>query len=216
LRGAALASVLTQVATFVALGFYATRAAGLREHVLFQRIWGPDPGAMREVFRLGWPIGLTNLAESGMFSASALIIGLIGKLPLAAHGIARVVGATMVAFLGVPELLIRGFIAPDEPQRDAILVIGAQLLAVAALFQLVDAGQVMALGVLRGIQDTRVPMVLAALSYWVMGIPASYILGITLGYGGVGVWMGVVVGLAFATVLLWWRFLQMYRALKAG
>jgi MATE family multidrug resistance protein len=261
LRGAALASVLTQLATFLALGFYATRAAGLREHALFQRIWRPDPGAMGEVFRLGWPIGLTNLAESGMFSASALIMGLIGKLPLAAHGIAlqiasatfmihiglsqavtvragralgrgdvislgrgglagvalslAVVGATMVVFLGMPELLIRGFIAPDEPQRDAILRIGAQLLAVAALFQLMDAGQVMALGVLRGIQDTRVPMLLAALSYWGMGIPASYLLGITLGYGAVGVWLGLVIGLAFATVLLWWRFLQRYRVLKA-
>jgi len=70
--------------------------------------------------------------------------------------------------------------------------------------------------VLRGIQDTRVPMVLAAVSYWVMGIPASYILGITLGYGGVGVWLGLVIGLAFATVLLWWRFLVMYRGLQRG
>ena len=104
LRGAALASVLTQVATFVALGFYATRAAGLREHVLFQRIWGPDPGAMREVFRLGWPIGLTNLAESGMFSASALIIGLIGKLPLAAHGIAlQIASATFMIHIGLSQ-----------------------------------------------------------------------------------------------------------------
>ncbi len=262
LRGAALASVLTQVATFVAMALFAARARGLREHALFQRIWRSDPGALREVFRLGWPIGLTNLAESGMFSASALIIGLIGKLPLAAHGIAlqiasatfmihiglsqavtvragralgrrdivglgrggvtgvglslAVVGITMIIFLGMPELLIRGFIAPDEPQRDAILRVGAQLLAVAALFQLVDAGQVMALGVLRGIQDTRVPMVLAAVSYWVMGIPASYVLGITLGYGGVGVWLGLVIGLAFATVLLWWRFLRMYRGLQQG
>lgn len=262
LRGAALASVVTQLLTFMAMALFASRAAGLREHALFQRIWRPDPDALRAVFRLGWPIGLTNLAESGMFSASALIIGLIGKLPLAAHGIAlqiasatfmihiglsqavtvragralgrrdvtglgrgglagvglslAVVGVTMVAFLGMPELLIRGFIAPDEPQRAAILLIGAQLLAVAALFQLVDAGQVMALGVLRGIQDTRVPMVLAAVSYWVMGIPASYILGITLGYGGVGVWLGLVIGLAFATVLLWWRFLRMYRRLQRG
>ncbi|WP_299191663.1 MATE family efflux transporter [uncultured Litoreibacter sp.] len=262
LRGAALASVLTQVLTLAALGLYATQVDGLRDHALFQRIWRPDTGALDEVFRLGWPIGLTNLAESGMFSASALIIGLIGKLPLAAHGIALqitsatfmihiglsqavtvragravgrgdmaglgrggmagvglslgIVGLTMIAFLGVPELLIKGFIAPDEPNREVILTIGASLLAVAALFQLVDAGQVMALGVLRGIQDTRVPMIMAAFSYWVMGIPASYILGITLGYGGVGVWMGLVIGLLFATVLLWWRFLRRFREMSAG
>ena len=262
LRGAALASVLTQVATLVVLCIYASRVRGLREHVLFQRMWRSDPDALGEVFRLGWPIGLTNLAESGMFSASALIIGLLGKLPLAAHGIAlqiasatfmihiglsqavtvragramgrgdvrglgrggvagvglslAVVGATMIAFLGVPELLVKGFIAPDEPERDTILAIGASLLAVAALFQLVDAGQVMALGVLRGIQDTRVPMIIAAFSYWVMGIPASYILGITLGYGGVGVWLGLVVGLLLATVLLWWRFWTLFQGLKTA
>lgn len=260
LRGAALASVLTQTATVVVLAAYVTRARGLRDHALLQRIWRPDPEALREVFRLGWPIGLTNLAESGMFSASALIIGLIGKLPLAAHGIAlqivsatfmihvglsqavtvragramgrrdslglgrgamagmalsmAVVGVTMIVFLGAPELLIKGFIAPDEPQRDAILVIGASLLLVAAVFQLVDAGQIIALGVLRGVQDTRVPMVMAGFSYWIMGVPASYVLGISLGYGVVGVWLGLVIGLLFATILLWWRVGILYRGMR--
>lgn len=262
LRGAALASVLTQVVSLLAMIFYVTRVAGLREHALFQRIWRPDVEALREVGRLGWPIGLTNLAESGMFSASALIVGLIGTVQLAAHGIAlqiasatfmvhiglsqavtvragraigrgdvpglgrgaiagaglsmAAVGLAMVAFLGAPELLLSGFIAPDEPQRGAILVIGTSLLAVAALFQLVDAGQVMALGVLRGIQDTRVPMVMAVFSYWVMGVPACYILGITLGYGVVGAWMGLVIGLLCATILLSWRVRRLYRGLSAG
>ncbi|MDA8746748.1 MATE family efflux transporter [Litoreibacter sp.] len=262
LRGAALASVITQIATLGALAIYVTKTTGLREHALFQRIWRSDPDAIRAVFRLGWPIGLTNLAESGMFAVSALIIGLIGKLPLAAHGIAlqiasatfmihiglsqavtvragravgrndvdglgrgglagvglslAIVALTMIVFLAVPELLVKGFIAPDEPNRAEILRIGAALLAVAAVFQLVDAGQVMALGVLRGIQDTRVPMIMAAFSYWVMGIPASYLLGITFGYGGVGVWAGLVIGLLFACGLLWWRFLRLFRDMKAG
>ena len=261
LRGAALASVITHGVSLLALALYATRTQGLREHALFQRLLQPDTEAMREVARLGWPIGLTNLAESGMFSASALIVGMIGTVPLAAHGIAlqiasatfmvhiglsqavtvragravgrgdvtglgrgavagcilslAAVGLAMVAFLGAPELLIKGFIAPDEPERAAILVIGTSLLAVAALFQLVDAGQVMALGVLRGIQDTRVPMLMAVFSYWAMGVPACYLLGITLGYGVVGAWAGLVIGLLFAAILLWWRVLLLYRDLKA-
>lgn len=261
LRGAALASVMTHGVSLLALALYVTRTQGLREHALFQRLWHPDTEAMREVARLGWPIGLTNLAESGMFSASALIVGMIGTVPLAAHGIAlqiasatfmvhiglsqavtvragraigrgdvtglgrgavagcilslAAVGLAMLAFLGAPELLIKGFIAPDEPERAAILVIGTALLAVAALFQLVDAGQVMALGVLRGIQDTRVPMVMAVFSYWAMGVPACYVLGITLGYGVVGAWAGLVIGLFFATILLWWRVLLLYRDMKA-
>jgi MATE family multidrug resistance protein len=70
----------------------------------------------------------------------------------------------------------------------------------------VDGAQVIALGVLRGVQDTTGPMVIAALSYWLVGIPASYMLGFQMGWGGVGVWSGLVLGLACAAVLLMTRF----------
>jgi MATE family multidrug resistance protein len=79
-------------------------------------------------------------------------------------------------------------------------------LAAAALFQLVDAGQVMALGLLRGVQDTRVPMVMATVSYWLIGVPASYVLGFTLGLGGAGIWLGLAVGLACAALMMLARF----------
>ena len=80
------------------------------------------------------------------------------------------------------------------------------LLALAALFQVVDAAQVMALGLLRGVQDTTVPMAMAVVSYWVIGVPASYYLAFVAGYDEVGLWLGLVVGLAVAAVLLMWRF----------
>ena len=83
---------------------------------------------------------------------------------------------------------------------------GAALLAVAALFQTVDALQVLALGMLRGVQDTRTPMIYAAFSYWVVGVPVSYFLGLKTGLGGVGVWLGLSLGLAVAGVLLQGRF----------
>ena len=70
----------------------------------------------------------------------------------------------------------------------------------------VDGAQVIALGLLRGVQDTRVPMILAALSYWAIGIPCSYLLGFVLGWEGVGVWLGLVVGLACAAIALNLRF----------
>ncbi|MGJ8618427.1 MAG: MATE family efflux transporter, partial [Sulfitobacter sp.] len=66
--------------------------------------------------------------------------------------------------------------------------------------------QVIALGLLRGVQDTRVPMVLAAISYWGIGVPCSYLLGFILGFGGIGVWGGLVIGLGIAAVLLNARF----------
>ena len=75
--------------------------------------------------------------------------------------------------------------APPKSSRSA-----AQLLAVAALFQMFDAMQVMALGLLRGVQDIRAPMWLASISYWLIGIPASYVLAFPLGFGGVGLCAG--------------------------
>jgi MATE family multidrug resistance protein len=71
--------------------------------------------------------------------------------------------------------------------------------------------QVIALGLLRGVQDTRVPMVLAALSYWGVGIPSSYVLAFVLGLGAQGLWLGLVLGLAFASVTLMARFWAGYR-----
>jgi oxygen-independent coproporphyrinogen-3 oxidase len=119
---------------------------------------------------------------------------------------ALVAAAIIATFLAVPAPLIRLFLDLSNPAAEAIVAYGSALLAVAALFQLADAAQVMALGLLRGVQDTRVPMVLASVSYWLIGIPASYALAFPLGLGGVGLWLGLVVGLAFAAVLLMVRF----------
>ncbi|WP_296761674.1 MATE family efflux transporter [Sediminimonas sp.] len=249
-RGAAVASAAVHSVSLVLLAVYAARAT--REHTLFQRLWRPDGEAFALVFRLGWPIGITNLAEMGLFAASSVMMGWLGAQALAAHGIAlqvasvtfmvhlglsnaatvragRALGrrdaaglrrgaevvlalsgavglATVAVFLLVPEWLMGLFLSPDDPQRDAVVSIGVGLLAAAALFQLADAAQVIALGLLRGVQDTRVPMVIAALAYWAVGIPVSYVLGFGLGWGGVGVWLGLAAGLALAGVFMLLRF----------
>jgi MATE family multidrug resistance protein len=102
--------------------------------------------------------------------------------------------------------IVSVFLDLNKPESAQIIAFGTVLLAVAALFQLADAMQVMALGLLRGIKDTRVPMWIAAISYWVIGIPASYLLAFKAGYGGVGLWLGLVVGLTVAATLLMTRF----------
>jgi MATE family multidrug resistance protein len=248
--GAAWASVAVQVVSLLMLGVYA--ALVTREHALFIRFWRPDWEFFGLVFRLGWPIGITTLAEVGLFAASSVMMGWLGTLPLAAHGIAlqisslmfmihlglgnvatvragRALGArdmaglrlgaqvvlglslitvvvTVVLFLAVPEFLMGLFLSPDEPDRPGVIAIGVVLLAAAALFQLADAAQVMALSLLRGVQDTRVPMIIATLSYWVVGMPVAYVLGFVLNWGGVGDWLGLAIGLALAGVFMMWRF----------
>ena len=69
-----------------------------------------------------------------------------------------------------------------------------------------DAAHVLALGLLRGVQDTTVPMIMATISYWIVGLPISYVLAFPLGMGGVGIWLGLVVGLTVAGILMMWRF----------
>ena len=113
---------------------------------------------------------------------------------------------TIAVFLLFPNFLVGLFVDTNDPNRAEILEIGAVLLALAALFQLVDAAQVMALGMLRGVQDTKIPMIYAAFSYWVVGIPVSYVLGFVVDWGGTGIWLGLTVGLGVAAILLQHRF----------
>ena len=248
--GAGIASLLGNVLAALAMVFLA--AVKRPDHALFRNFWRPDWDSFHAVFRLGWPIGLTSLAEVGLFSASSILMGWLGMIPLAAHGVALqitaltfmvhmglsqavtvrvglalgrgdrtsvrtismagmmlsmgMVAATITLFLSVPETLIGLFIDPNDPERPLILAVGASLLAVAALFQFVDASQAMALGMLRGVQDTHIPMVIATVSYWIIGVPTSYVLGFPLGMGGIGVWLGLCVGLACAGIFLQHRF----------
>lgn len=112
----------------------------------------------------------------------------------------------IIIFVTIPETLLSIFISPDEADRDAILVIGVTLVFMAALFMTVDGLQIIALSVLRGVLDTKIPMVIAAFSYWLVGVPSGYLFGFVFGFGGVGVWVGLVVGLTTAAILLMWRF----------
>jgi MATE family multidrug resistance protein len=153
-------------------------------------------------------VGLSNAAtvRVGRAQGARDVAGL-RDAAAAATALSLAFGAAMVVlFLTIPEVLVGLFLDPRNPDRVAIIAFGARLLAVAALFQVFDAAQVMALGLLRGVQDTRVPMWLASVSYWLVGIPASYALAFPLGFGGVGLWFGLVVGLALAGSLLMARF----------
>lgn len=250
IQGAAIASVAIQIVTLLVLALYAEFK--LPHYRLYQRIWRPDWHAMGEVFRLGLPIGLTALAESGLFSASAIMMGWIGEIELAAHGIALQVTALMfmfhvgmsqaatiraggfygrrdeaglrksaaaalviafsfgilvvVVFLSMPATLVGLFVDPAEPAREALIGIGVTLLMLSALFQFVDSAQIVALSLLRGVQDTTVPMWLASVSYWLIGLPASYVMAFVFDWQQVGIWLGLTVGLGAAAISLMWRF----------
>ena len=90
-----------------------------------------------------------------------------------------------------------------------VVAIASKLLLVAALFQISDSAQVVFLGALRGLQDVKIPTILTFVSYWVIGFPTSYFLGKETAYGSTGIWIGLLVGLASASIFLYLRFIYL-------
>ncbi len=262
IRGAALASVASSFLMLAILVVWALVRPEFRAYQLFVRFWRAEWHAFREIVRLGLPIGFTIIAEVGLFAAASLMMGWLGTLPLAAHGIALQLGsiafmvplglasaatvrigqhsgrgdlpglaraahaallvaglfalASALLFWAIPETLVGLFIDETKPDAAEILAIAVPLVAIAAAFQFVDAMQAIGAGLLRGLKDTRVPMLMAVVSYWGIGLPTAYVFGIVLGFGGPGIWWGLALGLGVAAVLLNWRFFRRGRRLAAA
>ena len=114
-------------------------------------------------------------------------------------GFALLSATTMIV---APRLLIAPFMNVDAPGNAAAVAIATSLLRVAAIFQIFDASQVALANMLRGLHDSRWPLVIALLGYWAVGAPVGLALGLATPLGGVGVWIGLASGLAVVAVLL--------------
>lgn len=254
MEGAAIATLISNIFACLITGLYVWKHSSTKQFDLFNRLWIPDWQAFNQVIRLGFPISLTILAEAGLFTAATVMVGWIGTIPLAAHGIAlqiasiafmvplglsqvatvrvgRAVGrndkiaidlagkAPILLSIGfaifsglllilIPEPLIRLFLDPNNADVNAVLSYATNLLIVAAIFQLVDGLQVVGAGALRGLRDTKIPMIMAAIAYWPVGAFVAWLLGIMLGFGGIGVWAGLAIGLTCAAIMVCYRFLK--------
>ncbi len=259
IRGAGLATVVATGAVAAFLFAYAHYPPQMRALGLFSRPWRADWPALQEIFRLGWPIGTTIVAEVGLFSATSIMMGWVGAQALAAHGIVLQLsglsfmvplglsaaatirvgwahgqrdhaaalrasraalllglctsGVAALTFLSFPQFLIGLYLDLADPQTEDVLSFARAFLMVSASFQLVDGLQALANGALRGLKDTRVPMLLALVSYWLLGMPLGYWLTFHLGVGGTGIWWGLALGLACASVSLSLRLRHQLRQL---
>ncbi|WP_374248520.1 MATE family efflux transporter [Thermomonas sp.] len=250
--GAAGIGMATSVMFWVqALGFalYLWHSRRFADLQLFAHFEWPQWPAQRELLRNGLPIGITVTMEGGLFAATALLIGRLGEVPVAAHQVALNVatlcfmlpfgiaeattvrvghafgrgdrsGIRHAAFAGLALALVtqacsalllalgHAGIAQLYSTDPAVIALGGSLLLYAALFQFPDGVQVVSAGALRGLQDTRVPMWLAVLAYWGIGMPVGAGLGLWLGWGPRGMWLGLTAGLLVAALLLARRFLR--------
>lgn len=154
---------------------------------------------------------LTYMAATGIASAGGINVGTaIGersRIDVVRSGNAAL--KITVVFMGLCACimffgkywLIRGY-----TQEINVINIAMDLVTWGAIFQLFDGIQAVSLGLLRGLQDVKVPMGITIFSYWVVGLPLSYYLGIYLPFGSVGVWMGLTASLVCSASLLSWRF----------
>lgn len=111
-----------------------------------------------------------------------------------------------ILFWLFPTQIVSLYIDVSEPANADVVNIAKTLLGVAAMFQIVDGVQISAAGALRGIKDTRIPMLIGILTYWGLGLTSGYLLGLRFGFGGVGLWWGLAIGLFVAACVLTWRF----------
>ena len=252
--GLGLASATMMWAQAIAFAVYLLRSRRFASLRLFSHFEAPRIEVLRDLLRTGLPIGVTVLMEGGLFIVTALLIGRLGGIEVAAHQIAINVASLCFLFpfglaeattVRVGHALGRG--DGDAVRRAAfagyVLMFGTQavsgvlllfgnhalaalytadatvaalaatLLWYAAAFQFPDGVQVLSAGALRGLGDTRRPMLLAAFAYWGVGMPLGAGLGLGLGWGPQGMWIGLIVGLTTAAILLSRRFLRSSRSI---
>ena len=248
--GAATAIVLWLEA--IAFALYVLWHPVYADLALTARLERPQWPAIRELLRIGVPMGVTVLMEAGLFIATTLTIGTLGASIVASHQVALNVaslffmiplGIAMATTVRVGNAAGRGdaaavrlaghagvaltlgtqaisatlmfalpvMIASLYSSDAAVIALAAELLVLAALFQFPDGIQVVANGALRGLKDTRVPMVITSFAYWGVGMPVGWWLAFPRGMGAQGMWVGLIAGLGVAAVLLLLRFRRLSR-----
>ena len=211
---------------------------------------------LARMLRIGAPIGLQLQLEFGAFCITALLMGTLGTIEMAAHQVAiNLASLTFMVPLGVGAAAAVvvgravGRAAPDDARRaaatslllgvvfmagsavvmliaprilasaytneQAVVGLAATLIPIAGVFQIFDGTQVVAAGTLRGLGDTRVPMLVCLVGFWLIGLPVSVYLGLYAGGGPIGLWWGLVAGLGAVAVLLLIRMKFRFRGTLA-
>ncbi len=249
-----LSATLTSLVQLATISIYLLMHPELRTYRLFKELRHYHAKMFTDILRVGGPIAIAYVFESGLFFLTTLLMGFFTTDALAGHNV--VMSITSVSFM-IPYALSQaatvrvGFCMgennPFAARRAGMvamsLAIGWMLLAasamrlcpeflagfyldmkssanagaisyvfsmmmIGALFQIADGVQVTAAGALRGFKDTKVPMMISALGYWVFGLVGAVLLAFPLGFGPLGLWMGLALGLGVSAILLSWRWFR--------
>ncbi|MGC6517265.1 MAG: MATE family efflux transporter [Candidatus Puniceispirillaceae bacterium] len=188
--------VMSETGMFVIAGFMigtfgtaALASAGIANQIAAMAFMVPLGLSQATASVVGRAAGEKDALQVGTAGWSAHILGLIIALP-------------MTAFLLLyPEMLANIFIKPDDINYQETLPIVVSMLFFIGLFQVFDGMQIIASAKLRGINDTKVPALIAVISYWGVGVGSAYILSFMLGFGPAVIWGGLGIGLAAASLV---------------
>ncbi|MEA2884243.1 MAG: multidrug resistance protein family, partial [Bradyrhizobium sp.] len=157
---------------------------------------------MAATVRVGHAVGRN---EPSAVRRAGVVATLLGVAFMSAMTLAVIVGRFTIGRL---------FFGEAADSAAAAIELTANLLLVGATFFIADGIQAVAAGALRGLNDTRIPLLFAAISYWLVGFPAACLLGFHTGLGAIGVWLGLSCGTAVHAILLTLRFLLLTRHLQ--
>lgn len=187
-------------------------------------IIGAETLAAHQVL-MAW-IGIPFVIALGMAEGTMVRVAFnVGQGKISGARLAGLIGLAMgtilltvlvIAPLLLAEAFTKVFIPADDPGFAEVSAIVAQLMIIAAVFQVFDGAQAIMARALRGVKDAYFPLWIGAFGYWVLGIGGGYILAFPLGWAGAGLWTGLAIGLIVTAILLLMRFLRVTRQLFAA
>lgn len=198
------AQMLLEIGLFSAVGLVmgAFGAGAVAAHAIALQIASttfaiPLGLAQAATTRVGLAIGAARPRAAWRAGWTAILLSVAFMGPMAA------------LMLLAPGALVSLFLDPAAPGASETAALAATLLFLAGLFQLSDGVQVVGAGALRGLQDTRVPMLIAAAGYWALGFTAAVALAFPAGFGPPGIWAGLVIGLLGVAAAMGWRWARL-------
>ncbi len=248
--GCGYASSLVGIVMFLGMLIFTMKHPPYNRFEIFSSFKKPDWPYLKELLRVGVPIGLSSTMEVTMFAVVSLLMGSLSTIAVAGHQVAinfaamtfmvpfglstaittRVgnaigknkvtearqrgyVGITLatlfMSFTAIIIYLFPDVISSIYTQDSAVQEVAISLLYMAAIFQISDGLQVSSYGALRGLKDTKIPMIVNFIAYWMVGLPLGYYLGISRNIGPQGLWMGLIAGLTIAAILHNIRFYKL-------
>lgn len=247
LDGAGISTFLSRSLMAASLMIYVIKSEHLQKYDPSLNYRKIDKKLIKRIIHIGLPSGLQYFLEIAAFSFSAVMIGWLGAVPLAAHQIGiNLASVTYMIILGIGAagtirvgngvglkdarearksgftalslsaglmlcfaivfITLRNYLPYLYVDDIRVIELASSLLIIAALFQLFDGLQATAVGILRGLTDVRIPLIISFCSYWIVGVPVGYYFGFKIELGTIGVWLGFLVGLACVALSLSYRF----------